>query len=57
MACTGNPLNACGGFWRLQLYLWNGTLYSWNTPANTGYYEVFTFSLPVGACDDERSPP
>ena len=52
MTCTGNPLNACGGPWRLQLYLWNGTITSWNTPANTGYYEVFTFSLPVGARGD-----
>jgi len=52
-ACTGDSLHLCGGFWRLQLYLWNGALNTWNTPANIGRYEVFTFSLPVCTCGTE----
>ena len=46
MPCTGDSTQACGGFWRLQLYLWNGTLNTWDTPANIGRYEVSTFSSP-----------
>ena len=45
MPCTGDSLHDCGGFWRLQLYLWNGTLNTWKTPANIGRYEVFTVYL------------
>jgi len=40
MACSGDPLHLCGGANRLQLYLWNGNLNNWQTPANTGQYEV-----------------
>ena len=39
-ACPGDSLHLCGGAWRLQLYLWNGNLNTWNTPANIGRYEV-----------------
>ncbi|KAI0294118.1 galactose oxidase [Multifurca ochricompacta] len=39
MACSGDPLHLCGGAQRLQLYLWNGNLHNWNTPANPGHYE------------------
>ncbi len=46
-ACSGDPLHLCGGTSMLQLYLWNGTFNTWDTPANIGRYEVFTFSLPV----------
>jgi hypothetical protein len=46
MACSGDPLHLCGGAERLQLYLWNGNLVNWNTPANTGRYEVRTFRSP-----------
>jgi hypothetical protein len=45
MPCTGDPLHLCGGFWMLQLYLWEGNLSTWNTPANIGRYEVLTFRL------------
>lgn len=41
-ACSGDPLHLCGGPQRLQLYLWNGTLNNWQTPANIGRYEVRT---------------
>lgn len=41
-ACSGDPLHLCGGAQRLQLYLWNGTLNNWQTPANMGRYEVRT---------------
>jgi hypothetical protein len=41
-ACSGDPLHLCGGAQRLQLYLWNGTLNNWQTPANIGRYEVRT---------------
>ncbi|KAH8988288.1 copper radical oxidase [Lactarius hatsudake] len=40
-ACSGDPLHLCGGPQRLQLYLWNGTLTTWNTPTNIGRYEYF----------------
>jgi hypothetical protein len=42
MACSGDPLHLCGGAERLQLYLWNGDLNNWQTPANIGGYEVRT---------------
>ncbi|KAH9979503.1 copper radical oxidase [Lactifluus volemus] len=45
MACTGDPLHLCGGAQRLQLYLWNGNLVTWNTPANTGRYEYLVPGL------------
>ncbi|KAF8264448.1 hypothetical protein EI94DRAFT_1738445, partial [Lactarius quietus] len=45
MPCTGEPLNACGGFWRLQLYLWNGNLDTWDTPTNIGRYEYLVPGL------------
>lgn len=44
-ACSGDPLHLCGGAQRLQLYLWNGTLNNWQTPANVGGYEVRTKCL------------
>ena len=44
-ACSGDPLHLCGGAQRLQLYLWNGTLNNWQTPANAGQYEVRTKCL------------
>jgi hypothetical protein len=40
MACSGDPSHLCGGAQRLQLYLWNGNLNNWQTPSNTGGYEV-----------------
>jgi hypothetical protein len=43
MACSGDPLHLCGGAQRLQLYLWNGNLNTWHTPANIGQYEVRTY--------------
>jgi hypothetical protein len=43
MACSGDPLHLCGGPQRLQLYLWSGTLTTWNTPSNIGRYEVRTY--------------
>ncbi|KAH9987623.1 copper radical oxidase [Russula compacta] len=39
IACSGDPFHLCGGAERLQLYLWNGNLNTWNTPAITGQYE------------------
>ena len=42
MTCSGDPSHLCGGFWRLQLYLWEGTLNNWQTPTNIGRYEVCT---------------
>ena len=43
LPCSGDPIHLCGGPLRLSVYFWNSTtnpLYVWNTPANTGYYEV-----------------
>jgi hypothetical protein len=40
MPCSGDTEHLCGGPWRLQLYLWSGTLNTWRTPANIGRYEV-----------------
>ncbi|KAI9453093.1 copper radical oxidase [Lactarius psammicola] len=45
MACSGDSLHLCGDAWRLQLYLWNGNLNTWNTPANTGQYEYLVPGL------------
>jgi len=50
MACSGDPLHLCGGFYKLQLYFWNGNLNTWNTPANTGRYEVRTPCLVFARC-------
>ncbi|KAH9027091.1 copper radical oxidase [Lactarius pseudohatsudake] len=44
-ACSGDPLHLCGSTWRLQLYLWNGTLNTWGTPANIGRYEYLVPGL------------
>ena len=46
-ACSGDPLHICGGVWRLQLYLWNGNLNTWNKPTNIGRYEVSAISLSL----------
>ena len=54
MACSGDPLHLCGGPQRLQLYLWSGSLATWNTPANTGHYEVRTYSAQGCTCSAER---
>ena len=46
LPCSGDPIHLCGGPLRLSVYYWNSTtnpLYVWNTPANTGYYEVSSF--------------
>jgi hypothetical protein len=40
MACTGDPIHNCGAADRLTLYTWKGTMNVWNTPENTGWYEV-----------------
>ncbi|KAH9020918.1 copper radical oxidase [Lactarius hengduanensis] len=45
MACSGDPLHLCGNGWRLQLYLWRGTLNNWGTPANIGRYEYLVPGL------------
>ncbi|KAI0246520.1 copper radical oxidase [Lactifluus subvellereus] len=45
MACSGDPLHLCGGTRRLQLYLWNGNLFTWNTPTNIGRYEYLVPGL------------
>ncbi|KAI9461541.1 galactose oxidase [Russula earlei] len=45
MACSGDPLHLCGGAQRLQLYLWNGNLNTWNRPANIGRYEYLVPGL------------
>ena len=53
MTCSGDSSHLCGGFWRLQLYLWNGTLNNWQTPSNIGQYEVCTIiplPVPTQAC-------
>ena len=42
MTCSGDSSHLCGGFYRLQLYLWKGTLNNWQTPSNIGRYEVCT---------------
>ena len=41
-ACSGDSSHLCGGPQKLQLYLWNGVLNNWQTPANIGKYEVRT---------------
>ncbi|KAI9457229.1 copper radical oxidase [Lactarius psammicola] len=41
IACSGDPIHLCGGPSRLNLYLWNGPLTTWNTPTNIGRYEYF----------------
>ncbi|KAI0246523.1 copper radical oxidase [Lactifluus subvellereus] len=45
MACSGDPSRLCGGNQRLQLYLWNGNLFTWDTPANTGRFEYLVPGL------------
>ncbi|KAH8989428.1 copper radical oxidase [Lactarius akahatsu] len=45
MACSGDSLHLCGDSWRLQLYLWSGTLNNWGTPANSGRYEYLVPGL------------
>jgi hypothetical protein len=48
--CSGDPSHLCGGAQRLQLYLWNGVLNNWQSPANIGGYEVRAkFPLPIYA--------
>ena len=42
MTCSGDSSHLCGGFYRIQLYLWKGTLNNWQTPSNIGRYEVRT---------------
>ena len=44
-ACSGDPIHLCGGSERLSLYEWQGNLQTWNTPANTGRYEVLFILL------------
>ena len=53
--CSGDSQHLCGGTWRLQLYLWKGTLNTWNRPKNIGRYEVFAFSSPACTCGAEWS--
>ncbi|KAI0058608.1 copper radical oxidase [Artomyces pyxidatus] len=43
--CSGDPIHLCGGAERLQLYLWNGSIDVWNTPANIGRYEFLIGGL------------
>ncbi|KAG9312685.1 hypothetical protein JVU11DRAFT_7102 [Chiua virens] len=44
----GTPIHLCGGSDRLTTYYWTGTpLHVWNTPANTGYYELLIGGLVV----------
>lgn len=38
--CPGDPTHLCGAGNRLNTYYWTGGLNTWNTPANTGHYEV-----------------
>ncbi|KAH9958446.1 copper radical oxidase [Russula dissimulans] len=45
MPCSGDPLHLCGGAERLQLYLWNGVLNTWNTPAIIGQYQYLVPGL------------
>ncbi|KAF7437573.1 hypothetical protein PC9H_004415 [Pleurotus ostreatus] len=46
--CSGDPIHLCGGAQRLQLYHWDGNIDVWNTPANTGRYEVsFAVVVPL----------
>ncbi|KAL6310273.1 copper radical oxidase [Sparassis latifolia] len=47
MACSGDPIHLCGGPERLQLYYWNGSLNTWNTPEVTGWYEFLIGGLVV----------
>ncbi|KAG1865028.1 copper radical oxidase-like protein [Suillus subalutaceus] len=47
MACSGDPIHLCGAGNRLSTYYWNGTMNTWNTPANTGYYEFLIGGLVV----------
>ena len=53
IACSGDPLHLCGGGQRLQLYLWSGALNNWQTPANTGFYEVRTYFAHERVCGAE----
>lgn len=38
--CPGDPIYLCGDGNRLNTYFWNGTMNNWQTPENTGFYEV-----------------
>lgn len=47
MPCSGDPLHFCGAGFRNQYYKYNGDLFVWNTPHNTGLYEFFVPGLVV----------
>jgi len=42
MLCSGDPTHLCGSNNLLTTYYWNGTMNTWHTPSNTGYYEAST---------------
>lgn len=50
MFCSGAPTELCGGVQRFQYYTWTSTtdpLYVWNTPANTGHYELLIGGIVI----------
>jgi len=49
-ACRGSPTDICGGTSRVSLYFWDQSvqpLYVWNTPANTGHYELLIGGIVI----------
>jgi hypothetical protein len=50
MACSGDPTSLCGGVGHFNLYTWSSTsnpLYVWNTPTNTGHYELLIGGIVI----------
>nr|ABD61575.1 copper radical oxidase [Phanerodontia chrysosporium] len=47
MACSGDPIHICGDGNRLTYYEYQGGLYNWHQPANTGRYELLIGGVVV----------
>jgi hypothetical protein len=45
-ACSGDPTTTCGAGGKLAVYNYAGGIDTFGTPAVTGWYEVYTLSIP-----------
>ncbi|EKM51419.1 uncharacterized protein PHACADRAFT_263533 [Phanerochaete carnosa HHB-10118-sp] len=46
-ACSGDPIHICGAGNRLSYYTFQGGIANWNTPSNTGRYEIGGVVVPL----------